>query len=125
MKKSRMILLTSLLLCSSTAMAMQNMVLSKNNITFAPVHWACSKDQGSVAITNNTDKEFYIQIAVSNGSVGLATPDQKCLNVELTANSGHNSTICELAPNQTMTIDNDYAYGMNAKGTYQIETASN
>ena len=121
MKRSVLLVLSSLFLIGNVAFAKQSLPL---DLAFNPVPWYPSVVNGGFHMFNQTNKTQYVQVAISTGEIYVYTYGSNGLGNcggNLNAEFGPFSIVCEVAPHEELSGDIDFAKMMDASGTYQVE----
>lgn len=116
----------SLVVISLQVYAKETIALTKN-LKFDPVAWRITQVTGGFSILNETTKKQFIQVVVNEGAIGtfkITKQNERDCVASLGGISVTKSTVCELAPNERLFIDKDFADQVDATGTYQVQIVS-
>jgi len=125
----RNLLLASLccFLMSATTFAAKSQPIGIKNFTFNPVPWHATFANGGFTLENQTDKIQYVQVTIETGEILVLTISGHSVGncrQDLNAEGGPKSVVCQLAPNDRLEADIDFAKMAEATGTYQVEMNS-
>lgn len=123
MKRELVLIAAGLLLANSAVFAGKSATINLSNANFSPVAWHASWQNGGFTLKNNTSKTEYVQVVIEKGHIAPVMQRNNNVAVlqELVAESNHFSDVYELAPNDTISFDLDFADNKEASGTYQVE----
>lgn len=120
-KMSKLFMVACFTFCA--ALHAQTVTL-KQSMDFSPVKWRLNLAVGEFTLQNDTSKNQFIQVVLKKGSIGIYKPmaggGVGCLD-NLISSGVRKSSICELAPNETLHILKDMAEAHDATGTYQVQ----
>lgn len=124
MKRNFLFSILGLLLISNVTFAAKSNPIGLKKPTFNAVPWHATMSNGGFSLENQTNKIQYVQVTIEAGEIAVLTTSGqdtgKCRK-DLNAQSGPTSVVCELAPNDQLYADLDFAKLAEATGTYQVE----
>src|SRR5579864_179478 len=124
MKRTLLFTILSILLMSSATFANKALPVGLKKPTFSAVPWHATMSNGGFSLENQTNRIQYVQVTIETGEIAVLTivgHDLGKCRKNLDAQSGPTSVVCELAPNDKLEGDLDFAKMAEATGTYQVE----
>ncbi len=124
MKGKFSFVVASLLLVSNSVFAAPSVIIAFKQANFAPVEWHATMQNGGFGIQNQTGKFQHVQVAIKSGEIYVYTVRGNTLGSckqDLNADTGPYSVVCDLAPNDVLAADLDFAKMTDATGTYQVK----
>lgn len=123
MKRNLLFAVLGLLLMNGASFANKSHPVGLTKPTTNPVAWHATESNGGFSLQNETNKIQYVQVTLETGEIGIFTLSDhkrgKYLK-ELGGQSGSMAVVCELAPNDMLEADIDFAQVREATGTYQV-----
>lgn len=124
MKRNFLFIVLSSLAMTSYAFAAKTQTIGIKDSTFNPVQWRATMANGGFSLQNQTNKIQYVQVNIERGEIyvmNISGGEAGSCRKSLDAEKGPFSIVCELAPNDRLDGDLDFARGAESSGTYQVE----
>lgn len=122
MKAKICTLITLWIVLIGTVSAQDITSLKRNRVSFEPVHWKITIEEGGFGLKNDTDRNEIIQVTHKKGGFVILKFDGQEIscNASFSDDAHQLSSVCILKPDEILQFDLEMATLKSAEGTYEI-----